>query len=146
MSLSAESVNFSKTARRSGFATSAGHDGRGAVEAVRSDLAYALLSATSDDAGRHPYLRAREIWEQTADVFEIGFLWRTGAVEPTLGFDRGRARISAASHHFSFPAMARRITSCTFIIRSIPADEIWFGITLTLPAFHPPQADISRAN
>jgi hypothetical protein len=27
--------------------------------------------------------------------------------------------ISAASHHFSLPAIARNITSCTFIVRSI---------------------------
>jgi hypothetical protein len=31
--------------------------------------------------------------------------------------------ISAASHHFRLPAMAFKITSCTFIIHSISADE-----------------------
>src|SRR5215208_4303607 len=31
--------------------------------------------------------------------------------------------ISAASHHLRLPAMAFKITSCTFIIRSISADE-----------------------
>src|SRR5262244_2822367 len=31
--------------------------------------------------------------------------------------------ISAASHHFRLPAIAFKITSCTFIIRSISADK-----------------------
>ena len=55
-------------------------------------------------------------------------------------------KISAACHHVIFFAIARMITSCTFIIRSISADEICFRVTFTLPAFHPLQADISCAN
>ena len=39
--------------------------------------------------------------------------------------------ISAASYHFRLPAIVFKITSCTFIIRSISADEICpLGITL----------------
>src|SRR2546422_7896224 len=53
--------------------------------------------------------------------------------------------ISAASHHFRLPAIAFRITSCTFIIRSISADEtVCSGITPS--ASHSRQADRSHAN
>src|SRR5438874_7825085 len=42
--------------------------------------------------------------------------------------------ISAASHHLRLPAMAFKITSCTFIIRSISADEtICSGFTPQRP-------------
>jgi hypothetical protein len=48
--------------------------------------------------------------------------------------------ISAASHHFSFPAIARKITSCTFIVRSITAwlycpSLLSTAITFSHPAF-----------
>src|SRR5215475_14150324 len=53
--------------------------------------------------------------------------------------------ISAASHHLSFPAIAFKITSCTFIIRSISADET-VCLGSTTPGSHPRQADRSHAN
>src|SRR5579872_2872147 len=46
-------------------------------------------------------------------------------------------KISAASHHFNLPAIARRITSCTFIIRSISAAEI-AGLVGSTSQHHPP--------
>lgn len=56
--------------------------------------------------------------------------------------------VSAASHHFSLSAIAFKITSCIFIIRSVSA-----GRDLLLVGFHTPrvsqpscQADISLAN
>src|SRR5580700_9122838 len=56
--------------------------------------------------------------------------------------------ISAASHHFNFPAIAFRITSCIFIIRSISAAGICSSVRSTPPSFSHPalQADISLAN
>jgi hypothetical protein len=41
--------------------------------------------------------------------------------------------ISAASHHFSFPAAAFNITSCAFIIRSVSAAE---NCSSLLPTAH----------
>src|SRR6202035_2264283 len=56
--------------------------------------------------------------------------------------------ISAASHHFNFPAIAFKITSCIFIIRSISAVGICPSVFSTPPSFPHPllQADISLAN
>jgi hypothetical protein len=44
--------------------------------------------------------------------------------------------ISDASHHFRLPAIAFKITSCTFIIRSVSADETNCSGSFTLPGFH----------
>src|SRR5215471_21847885 len=51
--------------------------------------------------------------------------------------------ISAASHHFRLPAIAFKITSCTFIIRSISADKtVCSGFTPS--ASHPVWPKISE--
>src|SRR5207253_238053 len=53
--------------------------------------------------------------------------------------------ISATAHHFSPPAIAFKITSCTFIIRSISADEtVCSGHTPRKS--HPRQPHRSHAN
>src|SRR5262249_15696384 len=49
------------------------------------------------------------------------------------------------SHHFRLPSIPFKITSCTFIIRSISADET-FCPGFTPSGSHPRQADKSRAN
>jgi hypothetical protein len=46
--------------------------------------------------------------------------------------------ISAASHHFNFPAIAFKITSCIFIIRSISAAGICSSVLSTPPSFSHP--------
>src|SRR4030081_3634227 len=46
--------------------------------------------------------------------------------------------ISAASHHFSWPAIAFKITSWIFIIRSVSADGICCSVACTPPSFSHP--------
>ena len=47
--------------------------------------------------------------------------------------------ISAASHHFSLPAIAFKITSCAFIIRSISAAGICCSMASTPFSFSHPR-------
>src|SRR5882762_763004 len=46
--------------------------------------------------------------------------------------------ISAASHHFSLPAIAFKTTSWIFIIRSVSADGICCSVACTPPSFSHP--------
>src|SRR5215467_14075380 len=46
--------------------------------------------------------------------------------------------ISAASHHFNCPAMAFKITSWIFIIRSVSAAGICCSVSFTPPSFSHP--------